>query len=204
VSDAAGAAGKAPIDLVVEAQLHKMTPDLTRIAGRRGFRGEDAADAIGDAFRIAFQRERTGKGERWVPAQPFDPASQAARESVIVHVAKILVDIILANRRRSQKRKPTDPLDDDRPLASDVEPVDVVLGDVQERDRRSAEVRSTIAAETKSGLSLRVFDALRAGMSGYDVLVDHLECTSAELRAAMMRITRRAKKVYAVRRGEPV
>ena len=112
-------------------------------------------------------------------------------------MAKFLVNDVLPRLRRDRKRKPTSPLDDNAEPASEAQNVEDELVERQETDHRAAQVHNTLAAQTQSGLTLRILDALRRGIEGHQNLADELECSLEEIRAAFRRITRRMEKVRA-------
>ncbi len=181
--------GKSALDLAVEQDGKG---DLARLlfwlCGKRGVRGADAEDAVQRTFVLALQRERNGNG--WEPR----------KEAATLYLGRILVDEVLRNRRRTMKRRREQELPEDGEGAARSE---LAVPDAHEavaeqdaRDRLAREVRATLAAQTNTGLTLRILDALRDGISGHENIAEHLGVTLSQVIAAFRRIKRRALKVY--------
>jgi len=169
------------LDDAVEADIENIMQFLAYVCGKRGVRDDTATEAIGRTFEVAFTRERAG--------QCWDPKV----EVVALHLAGILVDTVLRSMRRTAKRKPTSPMEDEHDVASEAATAEESFGEHEEETSRAAEVRRVLAAETVAGLTLRILDALRAGIEGHENLAVHLKCTVAEVRAAYRRINRRTE-----------
>ncbi len=182
-------AGKSALDVAVEQDSKG---DLTRflfwLCGKRGVRGADAEDAVQRTFVLAFQRER--KGDGWEPR----------KEAATLYLGRILVDEVLYVRRRSIKRRREEELPEEgegaAPSELAVAGADEEVAERDELDRLAREVRVTLAAQTNTGLTLRILDALRDGVSGRERLAEHLGVSMEQIIAAFKRIHRRAKKVY--------
>ncbi len=105
-------------------------------------------------------------------------------------------------RRRKQK-KPTRAFgeDEEAELVSHAEAADELLMVYEEKTVHAADVRKSLAAQTSTGLTLRVLDALCAGVVGHQRLADKLECTLPQLRAAYKRMSHRLKAMQG--QGDP-
>ncbi len=174
------------LDRVVKSRGRDLRNQLMGFCGKRGVRGMDAEQAVGDTFAIAFEHEH--KGEHW------DPAVQP--------VEKYLIGILLnvfRKRRRHAARMGTSDLDEAATVASAAATIDVVLIELEEHVQFSAEVRQALMVETKVGLTLRILDALREGIVGQTALSSHLKCSIPDVRAAYKRIHRRLTDLRAKR-----
>jgi RNA polymerase sigma factor (sigma-70 family) len=183
-SSSSSTAGKSALDLAVEADADK--GDLRRflffVAYKRGLRDHDAEDIVEDAFRVGFQHERAGGAEKW------DPSKEAAT----LYLGNLAVNLIRNHYRRA-RRKPTSEIGENEDFASAAPTAEEIIGEAQEREVQAAEVRSRLAKETKTGLSLRIIDKMREGVRGHAKIAEELGCTLEEVRAAIKRITRRAR-----------
>jgi DNA-directed RNA polymerase specialized sigma24 family protein len=181
--------GKTALDLAVEQDRQgELTKFLYFSCHKRGVRGADAEDAVSKTFVIAFRLEREGKC--------WDPKERAAT----LHLGWILVNNVLRSRLRTLKRRREDPMGEDgEPAGTPSRHVASAEEDVaerQEKDRLASEVQSTLQAQTNEGLTLRILDAMREGISGHENLASHLSVTVTKINAAFRRIKRRVDKVY--------
>jgi hypothetical protein len=157
---------------------HEIARILTLICNARGVEGADAADAIGDTMRVAFEYERKGK--------VWDPEVQSA----VHHLGGLLVNVLrVMRRRRAKQNQWTSPLEEEQ-VASDEASAEVVLIHLQQAQIRVSEVRKSLAAETKMGLRMGILDELRAGAVGHAELATRLKCTVPDIRAGYKRISR--------------
>jgi DNA-directed RNA polymerase specialized sigma24 family protein len=160
---------------VVKSRSQELKRLLMGVCAKRGVRGMDAEQAVGDAFAIAFEHEH--KGEHWNPA--LKPAEQ--------YLVGILLNVF-RKRRRNAARMGTSDLDEAATVASDAATIDVVLIELEEHLQFSTEVRQALMVETKAGLTVRILDALREGIVGQTALSSHLKCSIPDVRAAYKRI----------------
>ena len=112
---------------------------------------------------------------------------------------------VLRGKRRRDKKAPSQ-LDDDQSekLASDAPAADDVLMDHEQESLHATEVHKTLMAETRAGLTVRILDAMRAGIVGHQNIADALKCPLEDVRAAFKRLRRRLKLADDERgKGEP-
>jgi len=176
--------GKTALDHAIEAdEKHAIHRFLYGYCRRRGVHDADAEDAVGETFRLAFQRERGDDPDtKWRPAL----------EAPELHLVRILNDTVLKARRRRALKKPTSELGEDEQLPSEEPSAELVLAEEEQERIRAKAVRDALAAETQSGLTVRILDALREGIVGHEKLAEHLKCSLSEVRAGFRRIKRRA------------
>jgi DNA-directed RNA polymerase specialized sigma24 family protein len=160
-----------------------LTKALFVAARKRGLGPADSEDAAQETFRIAMEHEDDG--------MPWDPP-----DDVEAHLLRIQ-DNLLAERRRKYRKKPTDSLGQDKEIASLGATPEAMAIEEHDRARFAAEIRKQLAAETRSGLTVRILDLLQAGMHGHETLARELACKVTDIRNAFKRIERRRSKVYA-------
>ena len=182
------AAGPLDTPLLMALANREKFASVTRavfaVGRRRGIPGTEIEEIMSETFVVAVRDERTGK--------PWDPAKKTAEW----HVVGLLTDEVLANRRRAWRRKPPPgPLPEGYDPASSAPSVEDELAARQEEDLQAAEVRKALAAQTRSGLTLRVIDARVRGIENHDDLAKELECSRDDVRAAFKRIKRKVRQV---------
>jgi DNA-directed RNA polymerase specialized sigma24 family protein len=157
---------------------------LMAVASRRGLRGADGEDVVADTFRVAFQHERDGV--HW------DPAGTPAPN----YLANILENVLRERRRKDKgKTKRTSGIEEGQDFADEAPAADAVMAASHELDLKATQLLEHLAKQTDvEGLTLRVVQAVRQGVSGHEALSVHLKCTLAEIRAAYKRIDRRTTK----------
>ena len=165
------------LDREIAARYDAIQDVLMGFCEKRGLRGMRAEQAVGDTFAVAFEHE--GNGEHWEPK----------REPVEQYLGRILVNQFRKMRRNRLGRAAE--LNEGASVASDVTAVDVLLIEQEEHAILAQEVRSALVAETVAGLTLRILEALRAGIEGQSALAAHLECPIPDIRSAYKRIKRR-------------
>jgi DNA-directed RNA polymerase specialized sigma24 family protein len=164
-------------DREIDARYDAIQDDLMGFCERRGLRGMRAEQAVGDTFAVAFEHE--AKGVHWDPE----------REPVEQYLGRILVNQFRKMRRN--RLAGAAELNEGASVASDVTAVDVLLIEHEEHAILAEEVRTALIAETEAGLTLRILDALRAGIEGQSALSAHLKCPIPHIRSAYKRIKRR-------------
>jgi hypothetical protein len=176
---------KTPFDLAIEAEYDGIMRLLKYACGRRGLRGEDIGDAIGETFRVACEREIDGP--RW------DPEVQA----IPLHLVGILDNHLQGQRRKVVRRPKTTSLEKEHDAASENANIEEAIEELEDEEGRSNEVRKVLAAETKAGLTLRILDALRKGLRSHDQLAKELKVPLPDVRNAFRRIVRRTTELRA-------
>ncbi len=171
---------KTPFDLAIEAEYDGIMNFLMFACGKRNVRGEYARDAIGETFRVAYEREIHGV--------PWDPKVEVIR----LHLGGILQNQLRV-RRRQAALHPTTPLEKEHDTTSESPTIEEAVEELEDEESRSNEVRKVLAAETTAGLTLRILDALRKGIDGHQNIANELKVPLEDVRNGFRRIARRMK-----------
>jgi DNA-directed RNA polymerase specialized sigma24 family protein len=169
---------KTPFDLAIEAEYDDIMKFLKYACRKRNVRGDDVDDAIGETFRVAYEREIDGP--------PWDPKVLA----ITLHLGVILQNHLRVRRRRVALH-PTTPLEKEHDVTSESATIEEAVEDLEEEESRANDVRKVLAAETTAGLTLRILDALRRGIDGHQNIADDLKVPVQDVRNGFRRIARR-------------
>lgn len=154
---------------------------------------QDAEDLASKAMEVAIRRERTGKGRRWVEGGPYPP---------IVHLIYIARMLLRLARKKGQSLQ-TLSLDEPDILESEDLNVEEMAVEIDEQDERAMflrQLRELCMGETNGGLTIGLLD--NASIRSHDELARILGCEKKDVKAAYMRLMRRADELR-LKQGAP-
>lgn len=154
---------------------------------------QDAEDLASQAMEVAIRRERTGKGRRWVEGGPYPP---------IVHLIYIARMLLRLARKKGQSLQ-TLSLDEPDILESEDLNVEEMAVEIDEQDERAVflrQLRELCMGETNGGLTIGLLD--NASIRSHDELARILGCEKKDVKAAYMRLMRRADELR-LKQGAP-
>jgi DNA-directed RNA polymerase specialized sigma24 family protein len=144
---------------------------------------QDAEDLASQAMEVAFRRERTGKGRRWVEGGTYPPMVH------LIYIARMLLKVA---RKKGQSFQ-TLSLDEPDILESEDRNFEEMALELDEQDERAVFVRTLreiCKGETNGGLTLGILD--NAAVRSREELARILGCEPKDVKAAYMRLMRRA------------
>lgn len=144
---------------------------------------QDAEDLAAQAMEVAIRRERTGKGRRWVEGGPYPPVVH------LIYIARLLLRLAKKKGRSFQ----TLSLDEPDILESEDRNVEEMAVELDEQDERAVflrQLREFCKGETNGGFTLGILD--NASIRSHDELARVLGCEPKDVKAAYMRLMRRA------------
>lgn len=164
---------------------------LFKILRRKVETDHDCEDLVSTAILIAIQRERTGRGRRWVEGGPISP---------LVHLLWIARMVLRMSWKKGGLQ--TVPLDEPEQWESDepnYEKMAIAADEEQERGEFLRELRASFEGETNGHIPQGMLDY--AAIRSHEELAGLLKCEPREVKNARERLLLRADQLREQREG---